>query len=138
MTVIAWDGQNLAWDSRVANCDRKYSIRKCRKLKDGRTIVVAGTLSSIVQAKGLLDGNGYPILPSSLTNSATIVVYDNGSVYVYDDMREARKAKSPDAWGSGAAYALGALSAGADAETACRIACKYSPTCGGKINSIRG
>src|SRR5690606_29530488 len=113
MTVIAWDGQNLAWDSRVASCDRKYSVRKRRKLKDGRTIVVAGTLSSIVQAKGLLDGNGYPILPRSLTNSATIVVYDDGSVDVYDDRREAGRAESPDAWGGGATYGLGALSAAA-------------------------
>ena len=111
-------------------------MKKARSLKDGRVIIAAGVLSNIVQARKLLDGNGCPELPQSLVDATDIIVYDNGVVYAYDDAKEVRKVRAPEAWGSGEAYALGALSFGATAKTACHIACKYSATCGGKINSI--
>ena len=136
MTVIAWDGHTLAWDSRATAGDRKHTVKKSRLLKDGRVIIAAGVLSNLVQARKLLDGNGYPELPQSLVDATDIIVYDNGTVYAYDDAKEARRVKTLDAWGSGEAYALGAMSFGATAKTACHIACKYSSTCGGKINSI--
>ena len=136
MTVIAWDGHNLAWDSRATAGDRKHTVKKARSLKDGRVIIAAGVLSNIVQAKKLLDGNGYPELPQSLVDATDIIVYDNGTVYAYDDAKEVRKVKAPEAWGSGEAYALGAMACGAGSVWACRAACKYSSTCGGKINSI--
>lgn len=136
MTVIAWDGTNLAWDSRATSDDRKHTVKKVRALKDGRVIVVAGLLSNLVQARKLLDGHGYPELPQSLVDASDIIVYDNGMVYAYDDAKEVRKVKAPEAWGSGEAYALGALACGVSAAQSCKIACKYSATCGGKINSI--
>lgn len=135
MTVIAWDGTNLAWDSRATAGDRKHTVKKACALKDGRVIVVAGLMSNLVQAGKLLDGQGYPELPQSLVETSDIIVYDNGVVYAYDDEQEARKVKAPEAWGSGAAYALGALTCGVSAAQSCKIACKYSATCGGKINS---
>lgn len=136
MTVIAWDGHNLAWDSRATSGDRKHTVKKARSLKDGRVIVAAGVLSNLVQARKLLDGNGYPELPQSLVDATDIVIFDNGRVFAYDDAKEVRKVKAPEAWGSGEAYALGALECGVSAVQACKVACKHSATCGGKINSI--
>lgn len=136
MTVIAWDGTSLAWDSRGTSGDRKHTVKKARALEDGRVIVVAGLLSNLLQARRLLDGNGYPELPQSLVDASNIIVYDNGVVYAYDITKEARKVQAPEAWGSGESYALGAMACGASAAQSCKIACKYSATCGGKINSI--
>jgi len=136
MTVIAWVGKQLAWDSRATANDRKYTVKKFRELNDGRVVVVAGIMSNLVPAKRLLDGNGYPEIPQCMADSSCIIVFDGGKVYEYDGMKEAQRVKHKDAWGSGAAYALGAMACGASAQEACAIACRYSSTCGGKINSM--
>lgn len=137
MTVIAWDRTSLAWDSRATEDGRKHSVKKFRLLKDGRTIVVTGYIRDITIARDLLDGNGYPDLTQSIVENSSIIIFDKGKVYAYDDTKEVRRVKGSDAWGSGNAYAMGALAHGASAEEACRIACKYSSTCGGKIHIAR-
>lgn len=136
MTVIAWDGKQLAWDSRATAGDRKHTVKKFRWLKDGRAIVVAGHLSDLTVAKRLLDGKGLPDLPKALTDRSRIIVWQEGVVYAYDEGTEARKVRAPDAWGTGQEYALGALECGINAERAAGAACKHSATCGGIIHTI--
>lgn len=136
MTVIAWDGSQLAWDSRATAGDRKHTVKKFRNLNDGRVIVVAGHLSDITLAKRLLDGKDLPPLPKALTERSRIVVWQDGVVYAYDEGTEARRVRAPEAWGTGQEYAIGALACGSSAEWAATIACKHSSTCGGKIHTI--
>lgn len=136
MTVIAFDGVNLAWDSRVTTGDRKATRKKHRQLKDGRTIVAAGVLSNLTKARRLLDGNGLPELPEALVEETSIIVFDNGKVWAYDEGSEAVRITHSDAWGSGCEFALGALFTGASAWWACKAACKHSSTCGGKIHVL--
>jgi hypothetical protein len=136
MTIIAWDGKSLAWDSRATDEDRKHTVKKFRTLKDGRTVVVAGFLADLDRVRKLLDGNGWPELPTLITDRSSVVVWDRGKVFEYDESSTPRQVKKNTTWGSGAPYAIGALAVGADAATACKVACRYSSSCGGKIHTI--
>lgn len=59
----------------------------------------------------------------------------HGKLWLYED-NDPQPVKAKEAWGSGRDFALGALSMGATAAEAVKIACKHSTTCGGKIHTF--
>jgi ATP-dependent protease HslVU (ClpYQ) peptidase subunit len=139
MTVIAFDHKTktLAVDSQFTSGGDRISYgRKFRHIRDG-VAVFAGCAVSGMKALDLLEA-GEP-LTHGLIEKVTVVVMmlhgkKKGHVYSYNDSVHPERVKRIYAWGSGGDYALGALSAGANAHDAVQIACHYSASCGGTIH----
>lgn len=136
MTVIATDGRSMSGDG--LSRDRgglvcSFSVRKVRRLPDGRIMGVAGNPFDINNLeKWLTEGGEFPELQD--TDSFDLLVLEpNGDVYCYAKHGRRSKELLPIAIGSGTDLAVGAMEAGASPEQAVRIACARHTECGGEI-----
>lgn len=140
MTAIAYDAKNktLAVDSLFTAGGRKTYGTKYRLLADGRVVVVFA--GGVVQGLKALDNlaAGKPITHEQIENVTIVAMYlrgrRKGTVLVYEDSPTPTRHRGFGAWGSGSDVAIGALSAGASAEDAVKIAIKHHAECGGKVH----
>lgn len=145
MTIIAFDGETLATDRQVTQGEHKFvSDDKAWYSETGPRgpclISGVGPLAAILHRREWLiaggdasDEEGYNkgkgatmlmIVRSSLDHSHRMFVYEDGSTIP-------RGADGCfDSFGSGAAYAKGAMAAGASATLAVKIANQYCLQCG--------
>ena len=129
MTTIAWDGKQLAADRRVVSgntlCVPETKIKQVNLVGHGNCIAVgAGHCGTVTRLIKCLE-NGDPITKDTEDENGILVVFDNQSITIYSDGHKYDHPLSePNAWGTGADIARGALLAGADAQRAVEIASK--------------
>lgn len=134
MTVIATDGRVMAADGLIVDGDTIVSTQgqKLRRLSDGSVIGVAGEMATLDQYAAWMEG-GRLLPPDVEKGTEALVLGVAGSVSWLDHRGRFLPAPSRAAIGSGKAYALAAMDAGAGALHAVAIACGRDPWCGGQM-----
>lgn len=141
MTTIAWDGISVAADTQGRIGD--YTAPKpTRKLyRDGDIVYAFSGCTPLFKPMREWHKNGADpkTAPScedkdSLSNSA-LIVFEKGTCKLYrPTLPYPEDIDAPDAWGSGADFAIGAMVDGASARRAVEVASICNPDTGGEIN----
>lgn len=141
MTVIAWDGATLAADRRVESGGHIETMTKIARCPDGSLIGWAGfAMHGVRLVRWAMDGFDplrFPVYPDGSKWASLYRILPDGRVLCYENhpeplpLHDARIAA-----GTGGAYAMGAMAAGADARTAVEIACRYNCACGNGVDAL--
>ena len=159
MTVIAWDGKNLAADSLITwtGTTKMLSFPKIEEWwVEGTRHIVGGVGNAFLIDKVLdkfVDGDfkedpEYHLLHRNGTDkdeectSADIIHFTDTSNYlhltVWTNLGGLRiDPRQRLAWGSGCEVALGAMHAGKSARRAVEITCQVDLFCGGPVKEIK-
>lgn len=140
MTTIAYDGRYVAADSQVC-------FGACRGAKSVQKIKVRGSVAYACTGHGALfdpmivwfEMGAKPEDKPKVSDdkNACLLVFSDGKCRAYkSDLPYPEELFGPDAWGSGAEYAIGAMRAGASAEHAVRIAIECDVYSGGPTQVI--
>lgn len=142
MTTIAWDGRYVAADSLMISGSYKHPM-PYQKLRLGNGVVYGLTGFAawfdawIKWYEAGADPAATPACNLSGDNAGSFIVFAKDNVKFYTrEMPYPLKLEAPDAWGSGAEYAIGAMMAGAKADEAIRIAIKVDHGTGGEAQVI--
>lgn len=133
MTTIATDGKTMAGDGRISAGDERLSDTtvKVHKLDDGRIVGISGcSYSAIELIRYMRDGGERPELSDDMH---VLMLYTDGTVHLMNRRFVPVRVDVPNAIGSGADYAMGAMLAGATPEQAVQIAAQRDLFTGGKI-----
>lgn len=141
MTVIAWDGRELAADRKRTIYHTPTPARKVwrARAKDGRRFLVgcAGEIEDCVQFVRWIKSQNPEQKPAP-TNFGALVIDERRRIWlveqklVYFQVREKLWAI-----GSGADYALAAMACGKSAAEAVRIAIRFDNRCGLGVDVVR-
>lgn len=137
MTTIVVDFRNGVIAADTQNTDRSNTAYRCRKierLKDGRFFLGSGHLLTIGKIKRWAEAKFAETARPDFSEmfgkrseefgfSCIVINRDGTAVLVDDEMEPQPVFDQYLAIGSGGAYAIGALDAGADAKKAVEIAC---------------
>lgn len=141
MTVIAWDGETLAADKRIAGDD--YEAQTCvklLKLDEDTVVAYTGTFKYFIAILNWYRAGaevasfpdvtdmGYLIVVSRSSGMLHVVVYE-ASPYPYEVFDKFA------AWGSGSLGAKVAMEMGADAAEAVRVTSLHNLSCGNGVDS---
>lgn len=141
MTTVVYRDGVLASDSaaEIGGWVLPQPHRKVHKLPDGRLAAITGGAASAGMAVDVLMMGGDPDWSSLSDESQVVIVSADGkSVRVHEGKAHYTDATTPYfAYGSGMPVALGALFAGADAETAIRAAIAIDTNSGGEVQIER-
>jgi hypothetical protein len=139
MSIVLWDGKQLAVDSLAVDSGRMTKVKKYKFLPGGRIAAWVG-----VHAEGIILANWYedglrpdkwPEFQKPGEFSSLIILHPDGELDEFEHLPVPIECMDRFAgWGDGSKFALGALAQGADIVEAMRIACRLSPYCGGKIH----
>lgn len=142
MTTIAWDGRYLAADalSQSGSYRNPEPIQKLR-LIDGVAYGITGYAAWfdawIEWHRSGSDPATRPLTTESPGQTGNFIVVKGGVCMVCrHEMPYFLQAPQPDAWGSGYAYAIGAMLSGKDAREAVEIAAVADINTGGKVTWI--
>jgi hypothetical protein len=141
LTTIAWDGRYVAADTLMISGSYKHPM-PYQKLRLGNGVCYgltgyaawfdawikwyeAGADPAATPACNISDGGG-----------AFIVLQQGTASFFTREMPYAMHLQAPDAWGSGAEYAIGAMMADASAIRAIDIAIRVDHGTGGKTQAI--
>lgn len=135
MTTIATDGHSMAADSlSTAGGERVAFPQKLHRASDGRLFGSAGpSADCALFTKWMRGETGKPDLSDGFS---ALVLTPEGRVFYLCPKLEPVEFIVPQAIGSGAPYAIGAMLAGASPEEAVRIAIQRDTTSGGEIQSL--
>lgn len=133
MTTVAFDGKTLAADSQ-AQTTFKSRIRKLYRLPDGALFGAAGAVQEMLAVLAWLNGGEKP---ADLVQFEALIVTRAGC-----DVLGMRLMREPVlepfyAVGSGCHYALAAMACGKSATDAVRIASRFDPSTGGRVESMQ-
>jgi ATP-dependent protease HslVU (ClpYQ) peptidase subunit len=140
MTVCAFDGKTLACDSRISAGNAAWaSIRKIRRVKNW-LLAAAGDLDNMTTFLKNFnpDTMNEPDKLCSTSGLEALIISPEGVVHFREGYGVITKIKHEGfiAVGSGGIEAMCAMSAGATAVEAVKIAIKYNVSCGGKIYKL--
>lgn len=137
MTIIAFDGRYVAADT--LGIAGGYKIpREYQKLRHVGSYLF-GKTGYIANFGALIDwyiiDNANPAkYPKLDDDDGNFIVWSPGQFFVFtQQVPYATDMGAPDAFGSGANYAIGAMKAGATVGRAAEIACECSASCGPPI-----
>ena len=143
MTVIVWDGENLATDRQATDGSHKWETDKAWYITRGDSVYIVsgvGLLKNIVNLrewyKEGADPKNYSLNGSSSSNGQLVtqqllVVSQDKGLFVYEDSPyPIHRGFEPCAFGEGKEYAYGALAMEATSVEAINIANSYSLHCG--------
>lgn len=135
MTTIATDGRSMASDSLVtAGEERVAYSQKIERTPDGRLFGSAGpSVDCALFAKWMHSGGDKPDLSDDF---CALVLTPLGAVFYLCRKLEPIEMMVPQAIGSGADYAIGAMLAGAAPREAVGIACQRDLGSGGEVHSL--
>jgi ATP-dependent HslUV protease subunit HslV len=140
VTCIAYRAGIIAAESRLG-CGTSIlgEMQKIARSKDGAVAGAAGEAAYIEAflAWVRLGHTGERPLPGKDSGSNGILVHPDGALEIIDSGGPFFASAPYWALGSGRPEALGAMFAGADAETAVRAACEHDPYCGGTIRVLK-
>lgn len=138
MTTIAYRDGVLAADSQ-SNSGRGLivpgSAKKVHAIADGRLVAFSGAFAEGVAFVRALE-KGLTELPV-LNETTVLIVQMDGSLILHEGETWHEQDGEFYAMGTGAAAALGAMHAGADAVKAVEAACKVDPNSGGRVHAFR-
>ena len=162
MTVIAYKNGIMACDSLWTDLDLKSTFKtKIRKLKNDLLVGGSGEnddraiikLLSEIKVKGELDVDNFPSVKKlqDINQNLTMIVVQKVSkkkskIFIVNMSSQESGGEGNAVYeitqeyyavGSGSHLALGAMAFGADAEEACRIACRYELYCAEPIHTIK-
>lgn len=146
MSVVAFDGKLIAADRQATTADMRVSTTKLIRLEGGRVAAFVGDLDhGIAMLDWLIAGGDSAQWPAfqrgpdwvrlvigfapSAGASPIVMMYER-------EPRPLMVEQFPIAWGSGRDFAMGAMSAGADARRAVEIASQHSIHCGMGVDVI--
>lgn len=141
MTTIAWSGTEVAADSQVSYgmCRGAGKVSKLER-RGGVVYACTGTaplfgpMIKWVEEDGA-DPEKKPKIPDE--KATTLLVFKDGKCFAYrTDIPYPEEMAAPDAWGSGAEFAIGAMRAGATAKRAVEIAIACDVHSGGPVQVI--
>lgn len=140
MTIIACDGKHIAADGQWNNRQhRDAHTAKKLVVEQGHIFGICGTEILDVLIEWYFDGHNPKNLPHLGQNEAwelIVITPDNNFLLCNVDIPYPRKYQPPFASGSGTAFAMGAMLAGASARRAVEIACQLDLYCGPPITVI--
>ena len=136
MTTIATDGHTMAGDSQVTGGGERVGLtQKIWQTADGRIVGASGPSSDCQMFnRWMLDGGAKPTLASD--NFSALILMPGGRVFYLCHKLEPVEYLVPQAIGSGAPYAIGAMMAGASPAAAVAISCERDTGSGGEIVSL--
>jgi hypothetical protein len=139
MTVIAWDGKQLAADRRMCMGTSRSTQTKLKRLGNGEVIASAGQESYALRLEAWYqagaDHSEWPKpIDSEDRGNLTILRADGCYVVSWCHPFIIRIEDPFYAWGAGYELALGAMSMGADAVRACEVAAQWDTSCGDGID----
>lgn len=131
MSVAVWDGNVLACDRGASDGPTIWEVNKMYRYGD---YVVVG-VGPVREIGKLIDWYHYERSPNEFPYSASamLLVVKKGErkLYQYEGSATPRVFEDTKvAFGSGKDFAFGGLAAGATAEQAVQIACRFSTSCG--------
>ena len=140
MSVLAWDGKTLAADKMSVYDTIIIKTKKMKQLASGEVFAWAGSVeNALAVVKWYEDGQNEIEWPKcqETNDYAQVVFLKDGKLYEFEQMPIPQLVTSfPRAWGSGAAFALGAMLAGADACKAVKITGQLCNTVGLGVDSF--
>lgn len=141
MSIVVWDGKTLAADKQATIDDRKVKCTKIMRLPTGELLAWVGNHESgLTLAQWYAAGAKEEDWPKFQEKEAwtNLIVIHKGKAWEYEQLPIRQRVETlPAAWGSGTAYALGAMAMGADAVKAVRVASKFCTTCGLGVDSFK-
>lgn len=134
MTTIATDGHSMAGDGLLTAGDERvgYTV-KVHRTPDGRIFGAAGPSAECALFERWMLGGERPELSEKF---CALVLTPEGQCFYLCDKLEPVKLIVPQAIGSGGAYAIGAMLAGASPEEAVRIAMQRDTGTGGDVTAL--
>lgn len=146
MTVIAWDGKKVAWDSCSQYGDVEMEVAKCVRLRNGpdNFAICCGELSKCLQVcewlKTARNPDNFPrfseiygsvieFLKEPGDDFVTIMEYENQPVPIQHIQDQYL------AWGCGAQAAKASMLTGGCAKEAVKVTCSFVVGCSGPIHS---
>ena len=141
MTVIVWDGENLATDRQATDGSHKWETDKAWYVGRGDSIYIVsgvGLLKNIIELREWFKrGENLDEFPlksvqyGQLVTQQLLVVNQDKGLFVYEDSpHPVCRGFEPCAFGEGKEYAYGALGMEATSVEAINIANSYSLHCG--------
>lgn len=138
MTVIAWDGRYLAIDAAGIAGGFTYRTKKMDIVcnKPPTVLAISGFLGhfEVLKEWYLEKGAVYAERPDfqKAADWSRLIVLEDGRLKWYEDTGPVylHYPEQKMAFGCGRDFAIGAMAAGADAETAIRITCQNQEGCG--------
>ena len=141
MTVIVWDGENLATDRQATDGSHKWETDKAWYITRGDSIYIVsgvGLLKNIIELREWFKRgenlDEFPLLGTNrgqLVTQQLLVVSKDKGLFVYEDSpHPVCRGFEPCAFGEGKEYAYGALAMEATSVEAINIANSYSLHCG--------
>lgn len=147
MSVVVWDGKQLAADRQVTDGGMICNTTKIREIKKGKFKgFLLGAVGATATANLLMDwfeaGANPQHFPfeyakSDMLGATLVVITQDKDIWRYDHLPV--PIVMEDEWystGSGRDFAYGAMKMGADAVEAVSVACHYSTECGGDIDAL--
>lgn len=145
-TTIAWSGTELACDSQMTRGHSKlWTSHKIRRSdKRQATIAAAGDVYLIKKVMDQFMNTDQPMEDVKLkrldpaSGFQALIIYDNGKALFYDDdMENPIEIEAPFSFGSGADFALAALTEGKTAEQAIDLAKQLDIFTGGGVRVFK-
>jgi ATP-dependent HslUV protease subunit HslV len=142
MTIICWRDGILAADSLMlmGSFKAKATFKKIRYEGNGQTFACTGTAALFEPMIAWIKAGAKPgdvPKPADRHCDTRVLLFENGRCFSYTpNLPYPDEQFAPDAWGSEAEFALGAMAAGATAEEAVALAIENTNTVGGPIEVI--
>lgn len=137
MTTVAWDGQQLASDSRITRGGAVMPVqpRKVFRIR-GHLIASAGYLDDCDRWTEWFVRGCRGRRPN-MRNVRALVIDHRGRAFVHDTAPEPSRAGPGIAIGSGGKFAMCAMRAGVNARRAVEIAAQFDPHTGGRVQCLK-
>jgi ATP-dependent protease HslVU (ClpYQ) peptidase subunit len=144
MTVIAWDGKNLAADKRMnsGTGNPLTTITKIRRLASGGLVGWCGGISFCEAIVQWIEAGADPTaieekwFEHEELAGQVVFIAPGGLIMLYEHAFPITIENKIYALGSGGAYAIAAMHLGQDAVEAVKIACIYDSGCGNGIDVL--
>lgn len=138
MTTIAWDGRSLASDKRANVGGTRLTVTKIRRGLKGNLVGVSGTFAmSNDLFRWLCTGGARPVGQGDHSDWCPVMeITAKGEVLRHERWGSFRVEDPFYAIGSGADFALAAMSLGADAAQAVEIAARFDTSTGDGVDIL--
>jgi len=133
ITTIAWDGKTLAADT-LAQTSVNLKARKLHRLSNGAMFGAAGSCQEIAAVLAWLNGGEKP---SDLDVFEGLIIEKHGAERLGERLMRLPVFEAFWSIGSGSHFAIAAMACGKSAVEAVRLAARFDPYTGGRVESMK-